>query len=60
MEILVNTVMVERERKWWIRCKDGHVGLEALYKEVKASFGNLANVGNVGTKDSEEEKKLRH
>jgi len=58
METLVDTVMVERERNWWMRCRDGHGGLELLYKEVKASFGNLANVGNVGTEDSEEEKKI--
>jgi len=58
METLVDTVMVERERNWWMRCKKGQVGLESLYREIKASFGNLVNVGNVGMEDSDEEKKI--
>jgi len=58
METLVDTVMVERERHWWMRCREGHARLENLYNEVKASFGHLVNVGVVGTDDSEEEKKI--
>jgi len=58
METLVDTVMVERERNWWMRCREGHAGLEKLYKEVKASFGYLVNVGVVGTVDTEAEEKI--
>jgi len=58
METLVDTIMVERERNWWNRCREGHAGLEKLYNEVTASFGSLVNVGVVGTEDSEEEEKI--
>lgn len=58
METLVDTVMVDNERRWWIRCREGHAGLERLYNEVKVSFGHLVNVGVVGTDDSDEEEKI--
>jgi len=41
MKTLLDTVMVERERNWWNKCKEGRVRLEQLFNEVDHTFGQL-------------------
>lgn len=46
METLLDTVPVERERRWASQCQTSYTRLQGLYEELKMEFDNLISTSN--------------